>query len=498
MKKPIIIFFSALIGISSSLIAQDYIIQRDVINGGGNTISNPNYILKNSIGQPTIGKITNPTYNLYSGFWYPTYIPPLVPGWTLQDSLPTGVNSKYVKDGGSMVGVGNDLYAFRGNKSLEFYKYDGSWSVPNAIESLHYGYKPGTTTINKKKIGKGASLYWNGDSIIYATKGNGTIEFWAYNLNHNTWTAKCSVPVPKSLKGGTSIVYLNGKVYLLAGNQKKTDPNNFYVYNVLTNTWTTGPSIALGPSSKPFKDGSCITELGGNIYALKAGDKGNYFYAYDTTTNLWATSDSMPLGDSLYGKWKKKLLVKDGAAMINDGSVIYMVKGGGTNVLWKYLPGAPGVWTRSDSIPRLNKKSVPKTGAALAYANGAVYLLKGNNTPEFWRYVATEKSKDKAQESKVIQTVSAQSIFPNLQSLFEITPNPFSKQTTIRYTVPISGKVSLKLYNTTGRLVETLKNEYTNAGSYTLNIDNWKIAKGIYFLRYNDNTNQKEIKLIVE
>ena len=101
----------------------------------------------------------------------------------------------------------------------------------------------------------------------------------------NTWTAKSFVPVPKALKGGTSIAYLNGKVYLLAGSQKKTDPNNFYIYDVASNTWTPGASIALGPSLKPFKDGSCITELGGDIYALKGGDKGNYFYKYDTLTS---------------------------------------------------------------------------------------------------------------------------------------------------------------------------------------------------------------------
>ena len=70
----------------------------------------------------------------------------------------------------------------------------------------------------------------------------------------------------------------------------------------------------------------------------------------------------------------------------------------------------------------------------------------------------------------------------------------------IQYTIPFSGKVSLKLYNSTGRLVETLIDEYQNTGSYSLKIDNWKleISKGIYFLRYETTTDAKELKLIVE
>ena len=147
------------------------------------------------------------------------------------------------------------------------------------------------------------------------------------------------------------------------------------------------------------------------------------------------------------------------------------------------------------------KKSVPKTGAALAYANGRVWLLKGNKTDEFWCYVPTaEMSKVKSQMSKVTQTVNAQSPIPNPQSQIDVTPNPFTKLTTIRYTVPISGKVSIKLYNASGRLIETRVNEYKNAGSYSLILDSWKlkISRGIYFLKYESNTNKSEVKLIVQ
>ncbi len=423
-------------------------------------------------------------------------------GWYQKESIQTGVAGKYVKAGGSLVAVpsGSEktsgaLYAFRGNKKKEFYKYDAGWTLK---ESLLYGTKPppDTLKINKKQIGKGAAMCFDNDHTIYATKGNGTRELWAYDINTGIWTQKAFVPVPKALKGGTSISYLNGKVYLLAGSQKKTDPDNFYVYDVASNTWTTGGTIALGPSLKPFKDGSCITEMGGNIYTLKGGDKGNYFYAYDTTTSTWFASDSMPLGDSLYGRWKKKLFVKDGAAMTNDGSTIYMVKGGGTNVFWKYVPMAG--WSRRESIPRLNKKSVVKTGGALAYLDGAIWLLKGNNTPEFWKYIEPAFTKERIANHNYYAVQSLDNNNSVQNTNFDLTPNPFTKFTTIHYAVPISGTVSIKLYNTAGRLIQTINDGYLNAGIYTTTLSAKNLTKGVYLLRYTDNTYQKEIKLIVE
>ena len=475
--------------------------------------ANTNYVLDSvmvdgaSVGAVTSYPFTDVTANhtIHAMFTMTA-----IPGWTQQESLPTQVAEKYVKDGGSLVGINGTkddgwLYAFRGNKSKEFYVYNGTWRLK---ESLPYGYKPSITppAINKKQIAKGASMCYDPDNnIIYATKGNGTKEFWAYNISESTWTAKAFVDVPKGLKGGTSIVYLNGKVYLLAGNQKKTDLNNFFCYNPTLDVWSPRSNLTIGPNIKPFKDGSCITVLNGDIHVIKGGDKGNYCYKYDTTLLTWSSSDSMPLWDSLYGKYKKKLLVKDGAAMTNDGSVIYVVKGGGTNVLWQYTPGVKGTWTRLDSVPRLHKKSVIKTGGAMAYANGAIWLFKGNNSPEFWKYVPVANAKVKSQKSKVTQSVIAPSAsdpeaISNNSNLVYISPNPFTNLTTIQYIVPISGKVSLRLYNTTGKLVETLINEYANVGSHTLAIDNWtlKIPRGIYFLRYETVNYRTELKLIVQ
>jgi hypothetical protein len=320
-------------------------------------------------------------------------------GWTQKDSMPTTVlvpKPKYVKDGGSLVGAimptedgAFALYAFRGNKSNEYYRYTTGWV---AMESLLFGVKPDKPTkINKKLVGKGASLCFDGDNTIYATKGNGTKEFWAYNIAMNTWAAKPFVPVPKTLKGGTSIAYYDGKVYLLSGGHKPTDPTNFYGYEVEEDTWVPLPGVHISPTFKAWKDGSCIAQLGGSIYALKGGDKANVFFSYNIIGNTWTQEESLPIMDSIYGKYKK-VLVKDGGATTSSEDLIYAVKGAGSNVFWQYSIASG--WTPLESIPRLNKKSVVKTGSSLAYADGKVWLLKGNNSPEFWQFQpAITKSK---------------------------------------------------------------------------------------------------------
>jgi hypothetical protein len=303
--------------------------------------------------------------------------------------------------------------------------------------------------------------------------------------------------VPKALKGGTSIAYLDGKVYLLAGGQKKTDLVNFYVYDVATDAWSPSGLLTLGPNIKIWKDGACLTVLDGTLYALKGNDKYNPFFSYNVLTNTWTEFDSIPMVDSLAGKLKK-VAVKDGGAMCAGGGAIYAIKGGGTIYFWKYTTG--GGWTRSDTIPRLHKKSVAKTGAALTYCDNMVYLMKGNNTSELWSYgpVYGEKATAQTPVAGTYSAVMTEKTTTILRFSIDAIPNPFNGLTTIRYTVPVSGRVSIKLYNTTGRLIKTVNNGYLNTGFYSTTLTTTNIPNGVYFLRYESNTNREDIKLIVQ
>ncbi len=69
----------------------------------------------------------------------------------------------------------------------------------------------------------------------------------------------------------------------------------------------------------------------------------------------------------------------------------------------------------------------------------------------------------------VTSIVKANSNFiPKNFRLFQNTPNPFNPETTIKYQLPKSSEVSLKIYNLNGKLVKTLVNTKQASGHYSV------------------------------
>jgi hypothetical protein len=62
-------------------------------------------------------------------------------------------------------------------------------------------------------------------------------------------------------------------------------------------------------------------------------------------------------------------------------------------------------------------------------------------------------------------------------------PNPFNPSTEINYQLPVSGNVTLKIFNILGSEVITLVNEEKSAGSYVVNFNASNIPSGVYFYR---------------
>lgn len=60
-------------------------------------------------------------------------------------------------------------------------------------------------------------------------------------------------------------------------------------------------------------------------------------------------------------------------------------------------------------------------------------------------------------------------------------PNPFNPTTTINFTIPVSGNVTLKVYNVVGQEIATLVNTFQTAGSYQTQFDAANLSSGMYF-----------------
>jgi photosystem II stability/assembly factor-like uncharacterized protein len=68
-------------------------------------------------------------------------------------------------------------------------------------------------------------------------------------------------------------------------------------------------------------------------------------------------------------------------------------------------------------------------------------------------------------------------------SLEQNYPNPFNPTTTIEYSIPQAGLVTIQIYDILGREVATLVDEYLPAGTYETEFSANGLASGIYFYK---------------
>jgi subtilisin-like proprotein convertase family protein len=87
---------------------------------------------------------------------------------------------------------------------------------------------------------------------------------------------------------------------------------------------------------------------------------------------------------------------------------------------------------------------------------------------------------------------------PNYYSLSQNYPNPFNPSTNIKYTIPKSGAVSLKVFDVLGKEVAVLVNEMKQPGVYDVDFNASHLASGIYFYRIEagDYTAVKKMMLV--
>ncbi|MBK5283931.1 MAG: T9SS type A sorting domain-containing protein [Bacteroidia bacterium] len=85
----------------------------------------------------------------------------------------------------------------------------------------------------------------------------------------------------------------------------------------------------------------------------------------------------------------------------------------------------------------------------------------------------------------------------NLSNEVAIFPNPVTNTTSISFTLSQSQKVSLKIFDVSGRLVSTLADKIFDAGENELVWNAAEVNAGIYFLRMQSAGNLETEKLIV-
>jgi hypothetical protein len=97
-----------------------------------------------------------------------------------------------------------------------------------------------------------------------------------------------------------------------------------------------------------------------------------------------------------------------------------------------------------------------------------------------------------------VNNVAEENELPKKFTLEQNYPNPFNPTTTIRYELPQDGQVTIEIFDILGQKVNTILNEFKNAGRYETVFSSTGLASGVYIyqLRVNDFITSKKMVLI--
>ncbi|MCC7158312.1 MAG: T9SS type A sorting domain-containing protein [Ignavibacteria bacterium] len=148
-------------------------------------------------------------------------------------------------------------------------------------------------------------------------------------------------------------------------------------------------------------------------------------------------------------------------------NVIYLTGLTGTNAIRKSIDG--GLTWSTMTISTLTGW----TGMDLVFQGGIIYgyAVAGANTSNVIKLIDnTNTGLDPGNLS-----------IPNEYVLQQNFPNPFNPSTTIKYSVPTAGLVTLKIYNSLGAEVKTVVNSHLAVGNYIETLDMSSLSSGTYF-----------------
>lgn len=399
--------------------------------------------------------------------------------WEHLAPMPVGPKNKEVKDGGALAFVPDSLvFGFKGNNTCEFYAYNtrsGTWFVCDTIP--RYG-----SSGRKKGVKKGARLEADSSGHVFALKGNSTFEFWRYTVEGDTgWTEKRSYPQGvgnRKVKNGSGLAFVPARNVIYS--TKGGNTNEFYLYDVDADSWTAKSQVPFGTKNKRCRDGTGLAYDGDNtIYLLKGGTY--EFYSYSISADSWTRKDD--IRNSILSSRKRKVKKGGDLAWYPLAERVFASKGGKATEFWFFDVGADSWVETMDTIPVAVSGKPPDRGACLEYGNGKIFSLKGNRTFEFLRYHADFPLSGMDYGSGPMTA----RIGVTTRLRLSAVPNPFSNRTVLRYSLFSDSRVRLAVYDVTGRCLALLADEWQGPGEYRYRFDTdpavGPLAAGVYFAK---------------
>ena len=130
----------------------------------------------------------------------------------------------------------------------------------------------------------------------------------------------------------------------------------------------------------------------------------------------------------------------------------------------------------------------PYGGFVQAFAVSGTNLFTGTSGSGVWRRPLSEMITDVEDQGNEV---------PSQFILEQNYPNPFNPSTKIRYSVPQSSNVMIKVFDILGNEIETLVNEEKPIGSYEITWYAKSLPSGIYFYKIQSGSFVETKKMLL-
>jgi photosystem II stability/assembly factor-like uncharacterized protein len=141
--------------------------------------------------------------------------------------------------------------------------------------------------------------------------------------------------------------------------------------------------------------------------------------------------------------------------------------------------------------------------------NWSQQVINSSNSIEYVYFINPNTGYAGGGNGAIYKTTTGGTVFvnnistevPSAYSLGQNYPNPFNPVTKIKFDIPRwrgeGGWTSLKIYDITGREIQTLVNEKLQPGSYEVSFDSSALSSGVYFYKMTAGDYSKARRMII-
>lgn len=374
----------------------------------------------------------------------------------------------------------------------------GSKTVIENIQISHSGYS-GLTLYGGNVNIQNIVLYRNAENDIKFFYGyRGKLQFGIISRDSNETYQGDRLNFMRSMNTADTIA--NSYNYLI------TNPviSNFTIigpkmYNVVSNKYTNSFGFGLSTKTKFNIYNSIFTGLNsavrfdrGAVYQNALNDsiqfRNNIFSGF--SEGLGNTSTPTSFSPSIWlqsPSFQNRVYPNPMDVNLLNPYAFYNL--GGSNPLggvnwYNPLPGSPALTGASFSNPNLNGFTQTSYVGAIGSNNDWIKNWTCFNPHSYL--------------PRPLAITNISSSIPEKFYLSQNYPNPFNPATTINFSVPVKGFVSLKIYDITGKEIAGLVNQEMNAGEYKYDFNASHLNSGVYFytLKGENFSETKKMMLI--